>query len=221
MSLFYPIIFGVFCYDQWQVYDYVSKQHRGDADIRSIERKNAYILSIRSSLILLLMGIYANYLFAKSGFDTAVYFENITVHQDFLFKLALTYFTSYLVMDCVMGTLHYPRYMTSLSGYFHHIVYIILNGVAWKYRLYPHFLLFMLAELPTQILSIGQYNPRYRNDNLFGFTFLATRIVYHIILLTQLTNYPLVFILGLLILPLHVFWFRGWITKYFRKNKTQ
>lgn len=219
-NLFYIGFFALCCIDQYALFTTVSIRNKvHEMELRL--RKNAYILSIKASMLLLSVGLYNNYLFYQSGFDIGNYIGNLTLYQTFLLKLSSVYFASYLFMDCYLGSIHYPKYMTSLSGYTHHIIYIFISCIAWYYEIYPIMLLFMVAELPTYLLSIGQYNKQYRNDNLFGITFFLTRILYHVFLLTKLTYSLLFMFFGNAVLLLHTYWFTTWIKKYGRGQKTK
>jgi hypothetical protein len=79
---------------------------------------------------------------------------------------------------------------------------------------YPLYLLMMLSEIPTFILALGSFDSQFRNDQLFGITFLLTRIVYHIILTWTFRKHSMYLYLSLAALCLHLYWFYGWIKKY-------
>jgi hypothetical protein len=63
-------------------------------------------------------------------------------------------------------------------------------------------------------LAIGSINKTARSDNLFGATFLLTRIIYHTCLTYLLRNDTLVLRVALSVLPVHVYWFANWIKRY-------
>ena len=72
----------------------------------------------------------------------------------------------------------------------------------------------MIEEFPTMFLSTGSYNKELRKDNIFGITFLLTRILYHIYLTWKFRSNSMFLILGLLSLGLHTYWFKNWFVKY-------
>ena len=131
-------------------------------------------------------------------------------------------FLSFMVMDLLMGFLYYPERINFMSGYFHHLLYsyILLDFTACNI---PGILgLLCMLEFPTFVLSIGNLNPRWRNDRLFGFLFFTTRIVYHSFLLfkiypwftgndmpPQSSRFLVYMAMGL---PMHLYWFSRWIT---------
>lgn len=176
------------------------------------EKQRAYIMSIKSSITMFVFGCLA-----VSGYfvDKEMYTSNV---QPMAF-LAVLSFISYLICDCIVGSMEYPKYMRSLSGYTHHIAYIFINIISLVTGRYPLYMLYMIEELPTVILSIGSYSKKHRHDDLFGWTFFATRIVYHIVLTYYLRHDRLLLFFSMLILPLHLYWFYGWVKKY--KNKTK
>jgi hypothetical protein len=118
-------------------------------------------------------------------------------------------------MDCVIGRKEYNKYLLSLSGYIHHIIYIVVSVVCIKLNIILPYILFLIEELPTLILSLGKFNSNLRSDNLFGMTFFVTRIVYHIFLIMMTYNYHIIIpIVGTLALGVHIYWFKNWLNKY-------
>lgn len=179
------------------------------------EKQKAYILSIKSSLTLLLIGIFYNYVYFSSNCNEIDFYNILNDKNTLNFgKLSILYFTAYLIMDIYIGKNEYDKYMNSLSGYIHHSVYIVINIISLYYGIFPIYLLHMMSELPTFILSIGTFDSKYRNDNLFGASFFLTRIVYHIILIYIFRHNNLVFYISLVALILHLYWFYNWFKKY-------
>lgn len=215
--LVYTIIFLFFCLEFLLHYKFVNII-RPDLT----EQQRAYIMGIKSSLSMFLIGLYFNYHYFTSKFDESVFFSNLESKGGMNFgKVIVLYFTAYLVMDIYIGYYDYRKYMDTLSGYFHHTVYSIVNILALYIGVYPIYFLHMLSELPTLILSVGRFDSSLRDDNLFGVTFFLTRIVYHIFLIWAFKDNSLLFYLGSSALMLHVYWFYLWITKYFFKKSVQ
>jgi hypothetical protein len=218
--LFDGMIFTLFAIDHRVLFDWITNNSR-----LTIKQK-AYILSIKSSLVLFILSIYWNYLFAKCGFDFKKFNDTTCNDQKIMQQMTVIFLASYLVMDTYLGNKFYHQYMTSLSGYPHHIIYTIVCLVSLYTEWYSLFLLYFVAELPTFFLALGSFNKRYRNDNLFGFTFLLTRILYHIFLTYKLVNHvdfgvgtrSLLTVLASLILLVHCYWFKQWINKYLFKE---
>jgi hypothetical protein len=182
-------------------------------------KQKAYILSIRSAVVLFFVSIGFNILYWKCGTITQ-YKHCIADSKDLTFvsQLAVLFFTSHLLTDCIIGKLDYPENMLSLSGYPHHFVYIVLNIIVLTFDLVPEYLLFFLAELPTTILSIGMFDKQFRSDTLFGTTFILTRLLYHTYLI-YITESTTVKIGGLIILCLHIFWFWKWTKQQLKMSK--
>lgn len=185
------------------------------------EKQKAYILSIKSSLSMFLIGLYFNYHYFTSKCNETLYFENLESKGGMNFgKVIVLYFTAYLIMDLYIGHYDYRKYMDNLSGYFHHTIYSLINILSLYIGVFPVYFLNMLSELPTFIMSIGQFDQKFRNDYLFGLTFFLTRILYHIYLTWSFRHNTLILCISLAAFCLHVYWFKGWFTKYFLKIDT-
>jgi hypothetical protein len=183
------------------------------------EKQKAYILSIKSSLTLVLIGLYFNYYYFISNFNLEKFFSVLEQKNSLNFgKVVILYFSAFLIMDIYIGNKEYPSYMKSLSGNFHHGIYTCVNMISLYYGVYPIYLLHMLSELPTFLLSIGSFDSSFRNDKLFGITFFMTRIFYHIILTIIFRKNNTMFYLSLAALLLHLYWFYGWCVKYGKKS---
>lgn len=199
----------LFCIDYYYIYHYtVSKRNL-------TERQKAYIMSIKASVTLFLLSLYFNYKFMNS-------FE-LGSGDQFVLKLGVLNLIAYFIMDCSVGYYKYHKYLCSLSGYFHHIVYIFISLLSLKLNMASFYILFFIEELPTMILSMGNFNKKLRSDNLFGITFFITRILYHCLLIFYTYKNSIIFvILGLLSFGLHSYWFKNWLVKYYinkKKNK--
>jgi hypothetical protein len=164
---------------------------------------------------MLLIGFYYNYHYFTSKFNKADFFNILEKKGSLDFgKIIVLYFTAYLIMDIYIGSQDYASYMKSISGYFHHCVYMVINMVSLNIGLFPMYLLHMISELPTLVLGIGSFDPSLRDDNLFGITFFMTRIVYHIVLTWMFRENTVLLGLSLATLAMHIYWFSGWVKKY-------
>jgi hypothetical protein len=209
------LVLILFCIDYYAIY-YNTIKH--DKDLS--EKQRAYILSVKASITLFILSLYFNYKFIKNNNDIDIYSDNINVNDNIILQLSVLNLIAYLIMDCYIGYNKYHKYMCTLSGYTHHIIYIFISFMALTMNLSNFYLLYMIEELPTFFLSLGSYDSILRNDNLFGLTFFITRILYHIYLTWIFKSKPLFLILGILALSVHIYWFKNWIEKYFL-NKNQ
>ena len=115
------LIFMLFCVDYYYVY-YSSIGNNKKLN----ESQKAYIMSIKSSMTLFLLSIFFNIkYFISDDFNSN---DFIVIHLGILNLIA------YFFMDCVIGRKEYNKYLLSLSGYIHHIIYIssslLLNETA-------------------------------------------------------------------------------------------
>jgi hypothetical protein len=174
-------------------------------------KQKAYILSIKSSLTLFLIGVYYNVYYFTSKLKESAFYSSIDSYSG---RFIIIYFTAYLLMDLYIGYREYKGELTLLTTWIHHIVYICINGISIYYGIYPIYLLNMLSELPTFLLGIGSFNSKFRNDTLFGICFFATRLFYHFILAYSFRHHSSFLYLSILTLGLHIYWFYNWWKKY-------
>lgn len=200
------LIFMLFCVDYYYVY-YNSIGNNKKLN----ERQRAHIMAIKSSITLSILSVFVNIKYFSNGeFDN----NNTVLHLGILNLMA------YFFMDCVVGRKEYNKYLLSLSGYIHHIIYIIVSIVCIKLNIILPYMLFLIEEIPTLILSLGKFNNNLRSDNLFGMMFFVTRIVYHIFLITITYKYHIIIpIVGTLALGVHIYWFKNWLNKYYINRK--
>jgi hypothetical protein len=174
---------------------------------------------------MLIVGVLSNIKLVAAKFDLDRYRGSLTDSDHLFQQFAVLFFSSYLLMDSWLGSKYYHKYMSTLSGYFHHASYLLINLLALWSGDYPLYLLFMLEELPTVLLSLGSFDHRCRSDKTFGITFFLTRILFHLYMIYKLqqNNSKLCYYFALTVLPLHVYWFYGWCKKYgiqaFNKRK--
>jgi hypothetical protein len=210
MITLYVIICLLGCLDYYFHYKFITYIKK---DLT--QKQKAHILSIKASLTLTLIGILFNYYYFASGFNKTKFLYDVENKESLNFgMIVVMYFISYLITDIYVGNKEYPEYMQTLSGNFHHISYIIINILSLLTGLYPLYLLHMISELPTVIMSLGSFDSDLRNDNLFGTVFFITRIIYHSILTFMFREHKIVLGFSLITLALHIYWFYGWFKKY-------
>ncbi|KAG9070844.1 hypothetical protein KI688_008385 [Linnemannia hyalina] len=132
--------------------------------------------------------------------------------------VAVAYFVGYALGDLILGFIHYPDHVDPLSGWVHHIVYILL---AWRLAMVNHLWIFSICggplEVSTVFLAISNMFPHLESARSFWFplTFVLARIIGHALILQEiLFNYPTPSGSAELFagsLCLHVFW----IWKYY------
>lgn len=189
-------------------------------------RQRAYVLSLHSSGLMSLFGMYFNWVLLYNGFDIKMYMRNMRLYQFILGKMCVHLFTGYLLADLVIGWREYRSQVQILTGYVHHVIYVFINVVALYTEMYPLYAIFMIAEIPTFILAMGSVYPRYRSDTLFGISFALTRIVYFVFISLLVGNEhdSLFTYFTVPILGLHVYWFYRFvmyqIKEYHRSKKS-
>ncbi|KAJ6564360.1 hypothetical protein B0H19DRAFT_941386 [Mycena capillaripes] len=135
------------------------------------------------------------------------------------------FFQAYLCADMIVGGLFYRAQINFLTGWVHHVVYLGIVEIAIRCA-WPHiFCLCAVMELPTFLLGASTLLPILRSNTLFALTFLATRILFHLVLLfsyafppsTAVPRFPA--ILLALVFPLHAMWFKGCVAGFIRRYK--
>lgn len=193
----YGLAFVIFCLHNVIMYTHVKNKYE------LTTKQKAYILSIKSSFTLFTISLWMAYRFA---FEEN-YLDNASQTQ----KLILVYFSSYLFCDALIGMKEYHRHMMTLSGYIHHSIYLLFNVLAfrWPYTI-PMYTLFFTEELPTLLLGVGSFHTSWRNDELFGLAFFATRLVLHFVYMCIFWHAIPIRVTATFVLFLHGFWFYKW-----------
>ena len=171
---------------------------------RMTDKQKSYILSVKSSFILSMLGMYLTI------FKYFVSSETIEIVS----KFTVNIFTAYLITDLYYAITDYKIITSILQCHIHHSVYIFVNIFSLYTGYYIYYVNYMILEIPTFILSFGVMFPSYRNDTLFGITFFILRIVYHIYLTFLYRNIEHMLFLSNLACLLHTYWFLTWTRKY-------
>lgn len=183
--------------------------------IQSI-RQQSWILTLISSAVMVAGGLFSFVSFGlHSGFRIAAHPTEFSDWDVWL----CCFFAAYLMLDLIVGILHYREQMTVLSGYIHHLGYLWLLVHLVHQRLVTPFCLMAILELPTFILALGHIWKFLRHDLLFGFTYFLTRVAYHGYMIHEFYHYFHLddwWMVIAAIYPLHLYWFSGWIKRMYR-----
>eukprot|EP00056_Hartaetosiga_gracilis_P016553 m.5380 g.5380 ORF g.5380 m.5380 type:complete len:247 (+) comp4215_c0_seq1:109-849(+) len=150
----------------------------------------------------------------QNGFSV----ENMYVDTDRA-RFGLTFYLVFAITDIVLGLIFYPGEFDLLSGWVHHILYILLQANLLRNHASAIFNAPFLEELPTFILGLGHIHPSFRMDLLFGATFFLTRIAFqfwysYFIITNYSYDHPstIFCVVAASIIPiLHTYWFIGWL----------
>ncbi len=192
----FVILFLVFCIDNYLYYKMLTTIYNFK------EKQKESILTIKTSSIMTLLSIH--------GFINRNDTQNLSLT---MYTLGTIYFLSYLFTDIYIGNKEYSQSMQGLSGNIHHLSYILISILVLITNTSYVYSLFMISELPTLIMNIGSIK-KYRNNDLFGLTFLITRILLHLfITITYRNNFYILFFASTSLI-MHVYWFTIWCKKY-------
>jgi hypothetical protein len=197
-------------------------------------KKLSWCISLFNSLVTFIFGtwyLYHNavnrhqnfFLYGPELEDVFYVVAPIEIYICIFFGLACFY-------DLLFGIVFYPAFVQSLTGYFHHSLFIWMmilsctgNGGFLNARPFASAFVYMLIEeLPTFILALGSIVPSLRTDIGFGVTFFMLRICYHsyIVSFAFLKGFQIQgMILYYITLVMHINWFYGWCKVYFKPQK--
>lgn len=176
-------------------------------NIARTEKERAYVCTLLSSSI-------------TSTFSLPLVFQLLTNNGDLLdiltyrtwTVLVTTFFMTFLIMDLCIGVIFYKNKIDMLTGWVHHITYLITLTWAIYNQYSSIFVMMCVLEIPTFLLALGSVRSHLRRDYLFASTFLLTRILFHAYAIScawQIKPFgPIVNALSLFF-PLHCFWFYG------------
>jgi hypothetical protein len=179
----------------------------------------AWILSAITSLTCSTLSFYHVHKLAVHNWDI----NTLIFTDDRLSRFTICFFITYLVLDLVFGVMHYREHVQLLSGWLHHIFYIGTLVWALSSHFCVGFCFFFPLEIPSFILALGTLYPERRTDLGFGFTFFATRLVYHSMLfklMVEMENPRVpVWPVAAIALVVHCYWFYGWIISFKKRVK--
>jgi len=131
------------------------------------------------------------------------------------------FFGCYLVLDLVIGSIYYRSEIGMITGWIHHLCYIGFVIALIRHGAENYLTLGFLEEVPTLLLALQQLF-KIGFHGIYGCLFVATRIVYHLMILWcisdhQIHHYP-IYVCASAFVP-HCIWFLSWIRFYVQKTK--
>lgn len=179
----------------------------------------AWIISAVNSLILSCVGIWKLYrlIFESKGIISR---EDI-FSSDLISLEACKLFVCGNVLDLVYGSIFYPKQIELLSGWLHHCGYFVVLYNVLQKGAANGFAFSFIEEIPTFIKALGSLFPNLRSDNVFGISFFAFRILFHIHYLYQLYINAYEYFYWkfvLFVFFLHAYWMYCWILGMNRRN---
>ncbi|KAI8646761.1 hypothetical protein BD408DRAFT_439854 [Parasitella parasitica] len=184
------------------------------SNLARTEKERAYVCTLLSSSVTSLCSIPLVYTLLTNGGDLA----EIAVYRTWT-VIATTFFMTFLVVDLVIGVVFYRSKIDMLTGWIHHITYLLVLSWGIHNRLTAVFIMMCSLEVPTFILALGSVRSQLRQDYVFAATFLTTRIVFHAYAIKcAWVMEPLgsVVIALMAFFPVHCFWFYGFIKQQIR-----
>ncbi|KAG0187343.1 hypothetical protein DFQ28_006494 [Apophysomyces sp. BC1034] len=172
--------------------------------ILTTARQRAYVLSLLSSFVTAMSSIP---LVVKMVYSRD--FE-VLLKAESAWTLAITtFFLVFLILDLSVGAVFYRSQIGLLTGWTHHLIYIVTLFWVIQKHYTAIFVTMCILEVPTFFLAIGSIEPRWRHDYLFASTFVATRIIFHALMICSAFRFSVIWKTLSLFFPLHCYWFYG------------
>ncbi|CEP12619.1 hypothetical protein [Parasitella parasitica] len=144
------------------------------SNLARTEKERAYVCTLLSSSVTSLCSIPLVYTLLTNGGDLA----DIAAYRTWT-VIATTFFMTFLVVDLVIGVVFYRSKIDMLTGWIHHITYLLVLSWGIHNQLTAVFIMMCSLEVPTFILALGSVRSELRRDYVFAATFLTTRIIFH------------------------------------------
>lgn len=187
---------------------------------RSNQIQNARILSLNNAFFTSIVGLYKFFYYYKENGITN-YSCSGTALDDFF----AVFFTVFLSLDLIVGTLEYPQSMGFLTGYVHHSSFILIMSYIYYIDYTACSSLIYIFEVPTFFLCAKYLFPKYKVilDLIFGILFLLIRILLHAQIILELMvdyfyygNLDKYYFIPIMcgMLSLHIYWFRLYLRKF-------
>lgn len=186
-------------------------------------RQRAWIISLFSSSVLTLIGIYmaTKIMLLKPGVPV----WSLIWSDTGVVRIANGYFAVAMILDIVLGLMDYPKHLPILTCWIHHTFYLWLVYFTLQNCLTGSVGILYLLEFPTFILALGSVFPKMRSDLGFGGSFFILRLVYHswvcfhgYLGLFSVPARGYIFLFGAVVGILHVYWFGQWATGQMRRS---
>ncbi|KAI8077950.1 uncharacterized protein B0P05DRAFT_543471 [Gilbertella persicaria] len=182
---------------------------------RTREKQTSWILTLWSSLVCTVVSIPFVIQFFNADLDMQLLGIDNSFHTGFV-----CFFITYLMLDLTLGSIYYRERITLMTGWVHHMFYMALLSYFLRLQVSSLFTVSSILELPTLILAIGSIVHEWRSDLLFGSSFFLLRLVAHAWMTVNLKRHhriEFMWIVALIIYPLHIYWFYGIIQIQIRK----
>lgn len=182
-------------------------QQNDEISARLYEKQASWFLTMMSSLVCTIVSTPFVIQFCYSDLNMELLGIDNRFHTGFI-----CFFISYLILDLALGSIFYRQRITLMTGWVHHLFYIVTLLWFLRLQISSLFTIASILELPTLILAAGSMVHEWRSDFLFGTTFFVLRLVAHAWMMIALKKHHRVsfmWIIALVIYPLHLYWFYG------------
>lgn len=181
--------------------------------------KRAYIISTIYAPILSYIGIWKLYrvIMDSNGIIT----KQVMYSDDYVSVEACKLLFSGNILELVIGSFFFPKQLDFLSNWVHHIVYCVVLAHLLYNGHTNGFSFAVIEEIPTFVKSLGSISPNLRSDYLFGMTFFAFRIVFHVYYNYQfyMNDYESIYWKFIFVVfLLHSYWIYCWILGMKRRS---
>jgi hypothetical protein len=141
-------------------------------------KTRAWIISLSSSFILSIYGIMAFNIFMYSGFNVDQLLSS-DIYSSINQQYAHNIFAGSMILDLIIGMIDYRSQIQLMTGWIHHIIYLIICYFFASSKYSALFVLCYIVEIPTFILGVCKFFPTVNwLKTLFTFVFFICRICF-------------------------------------------
>jgi hypothetical protein len=168
-------------------------------------------------------------------FYTGVGLKSLLISVNDYSVLCCIWFAVMNMYDLLFGILFYYKYLGVFTAFIHHPFYVwvmisSISGNIGFIKIAPFstgLLFFLIEEIPTFIMSLGTFFPRFKTHLGYGVSFFLLRVCYHTYLVylvflfkDQLEVEVAHVLFPVMPLVMHLVWFKEWVDKYGQKAIT-
>ncbi|KAJ8603434.1 hypothetical protein CTAYLR_003964 [Chrysophaeum taylorii] len=169
---------------------------------RSTRKRRAWYLTAVSSVVLSACGVRN---LAVHGFD-------LGRSETSMDRKVAQFFCAYCVTDLFVGCMDYQELLDWQAGWTHHAFYAVAILALLATNQTVFFGAGLVEEVPTVYLAYARINESSpKNSWAFALAYFVLRILYHTVATFEALRFSkLGFLLGLVVLRQHLWWFAGW-----------
>jgi len=156
------------------------------------------IMCVPATAVFSLIGIYQSGYWAVTGDET----------PSFFMTQAVLLLRDYFLTELVYNAIFHFKHTALLELWVHHIGFIIALSYVVDHQVVGCVRPLLLVEIPTFVRALGTVFSQYRNDGLFRYSFIITRVLWPFYVIIMFHSLPTPFYsIPILMQAAHLWWF--------------